>query len=87
MNTKHGVLCAAGLLTIKANQWDVKRLAITPTMSWLCEQVLAQDLIHLWVMQDTGISPDRAFVDAAQSVWSLRATYRLPRKRQATSRA
>ncbi|GER90530.1 hypothetical protein KDW_46920 [Dictyobacter vulcani] len=75
---KHGILCKTGLFIKNANQIDFIQMLPELTLSCLCEQTFILGLTHLWVTKDTGIVPDKSFVDAAREQWSLLATYRYP---------
>lgn len=78
IHMKHGILCKTGLFIKHTNQIDTLQMQPELTLSCLCEQALTLGLSHLWVTKDTGIVPDKSFVDAAREQWSLLATYRYP---------
>jgi len=74
--TKYGILCSKGLVTVKGGQWQLAPVQLSKSMLWLCEQALAHDLTHVWVMRDTGIVVTPEIYHDAMEKWSLRETWK-----------
>lgn len=72
--TKHAVLSKNTLTLINGNQWEVRHCDAY-SLSGLCELARYSKLSHMWVLPDTGITPDRAYFAQAIGEWDLWATW------------